>query len=324
MYLDAPQFCEPAVEDAIDRNPLLVTPDTPLLKVIDLMGQRRTQTCSLVPSEKDLPRGHSTSCAIVVDPISDRGDRVLGILTERDIVRLAAVNAREHVHPVSEFMASPVVTLQEDDFQDVFSALFLFRRYKIRHLVIVDREQHLQGVVSQDSLRQLVRPANLLKMRRVSDVMTTPVIHAFESASILELAQQMTEHRVSCVVIIEEDPEYDLRHIGMIPVGIITERDIVQFQALRLDMAKVQAKDVMSTPLFLLSPADSLLNAYEEMQRRRVRRLVVSWDWGKGLGILTQTSLLKIFDPMEMYSVIDSLQQTVQELEAEVQRLKQG
>ncbi len=320
MYLEAPQLCEPSVEDAIDRHPLIVTPDTALLDVIDLMGQRRSRTCALTPSHGSaLAKANSTSCAII-----QQDNQVLGILTERDIVRLAATRIQDQPLPVSDFMASPVVTLVEDDFQDVFSALFLFRRYKIRHLVIVDEHQQLRGVVSQDSLRQLVRPANLLKMRRVSDVMTTPVIHAFESTSILDLAQQMTEHRVSCVVIIEEDEEYDLRNIGLIPVGIITERDIVQFQSLRLDMAKIQARDVMSAPLFLLNPGDSLLMAYEEMQRRRVRRLVVSWDWGKGLGILTQTSLLKIFDPMEMYSVIDSLQQTVQELEEEVERLKQG
>ncbi|MDJ0567515.1 MAG: hypothetical protein QNJ53_00560 [Pleurocapsa sp. MO_192.B19] len=73
----------------------------------------------------------------------------------------------------------------------------------------------------------------------------------------------------------------------------------------------------MSTPLFLLNPEDSLLVANQEMQRRRVRRLVVSWNWGQGLGIITQTSMLRIFDPMEMYGVIETLQSTVQQLERE-------
>jgi hypothetical protein len=40
----------------------------------------------------------------------------------------------------------------------------------------------------------------------------------------------------------------------------------------------------------------------------------VSWNWGQNLGIVTQTSLLKIFDPMEMYGVIENLQQTIQQL----------
>lgn len=79
----------------------------------------------------------------------------------------------------------------------------------------------------------------------------------------------------------------------------------------------------MSTPLFLLTPEDSLWKAHQEMQRRHVRRLVVSWNGGKGLGIVTQTSLLKVFDPVEMYEVIETLQRTIKQLEAEKAELLQ-
>ena len=78
----------------------------------------------------------------------------------------------------------------------------------------------------------------------------------------------------------------------------------------------------MSSPLLLLSPDDSLLTARETMNRKKVRRLVVSWNWGQGLGIITQTSLLKIFDPMEMYGAMEALQHTVQQLERENQQLR--
>jgi hypothetical protein len=73
----------------------------------------------------------------------------------------------------------------------------------------------------------------------------------------------------------------------------------------------------MSTPLFLLSPEDSLWVAQQEMQKRRVGRLVVSWNWGHDLGIVTQTNVLRVFDPMEMYSVIETLQQTIHQLVSE-------
>ena len=38
-------------------------------------------------------------------------------------------------------------------------------------------------------------------------------------------------------------------------------------------------------------------------------------NWGKNLGLVTQTSLLRLFDPMEMYAIIETLQQTVADLE---------
>jgi signal-transduction protein with cAMP-binding, CBS, and nucleotidyltransferase domain len=139
--------------------------------------------------------------------------------------------------------------------------------------------------------------------------MTTEVIHAPMDASILQLAQLMAEYRVSCVVITQMDEEEN-----PCPVGIVTERDIVQFQASQLDLATTKAQTVMSSPLFLLSPEDSLWTAHQEMKKRHIGRMVVSWNWGKGLGIVTQTSLLRIFDPMEMYGVIDNMQQTIQQL----------
>ena len=75
----------------------------------------------------------------------------------------------------------------------------------------------------------------------------------------------------------------------------------------------------MSAPLFLLEPKDSLWEAHQAMQKHKVRRLVVSWNWGRDIGIITQTSLLRVFDPIEMCSIIDSLQKTVQQLTAETE-----
>jgi signal-transduction protein with cAMP-binding, CBS, and nucleotidyltransferase domain len=126
----------------------------------------------------------------------------------------------------------------------------------------------------------------------------------------------MAEHQVSCVVITKSASGNDAES-GWKPVGIVTERDIVQFHALGLNLPQIQARTVMSTPLFLLSPEDSLWSAHQEMQQRRVQRLVVSWDWGAKLAIVTQTSLLRIFDPLEMYGVIETLQITVAQLETE-------
>jgi CBS domain-containing protein len=143
-------------------------------------------------------------------------------------------------------------------------------------------------------------------------VINPQVIQADLTDKVIDLARTMAEAQVSCVVIVQELPQEP-----SLPVGIITERDLLQFQTLGLDLGKVSAEAVMSTPLFLLNPEDSLWIAHQQMQRRRVRRLVVSWNWGEGIGLVTQTSLLRVFDPMEMYGVIETLQHTVEQLETE-------
>jgi CBS domain-containing protein len=306
-----------ALEEVVDRYPLTVTADATLLEAIDLMGATRGRSCLLSdansPSDELFKRETRSSCVLVL-----QGEQLLGIFTERDIVRLTAQGMNFEGVKIADVMTQPVITLHKSQYQDIFAALFLFRRYQIRHLPIVDGGDRLVAVVTPESIRQVLRPANFLKLRRVSDVMTREIVHASVNSSVMVLARCMSKFRVSCVVITEADDEDSGR-----PVGIVTERDIVQFLSLKLDLAEILAGDVMSTPLFLLNPEDSLWTAHQEMQRRHVRRLVVSWNWGMELGIVTQTSLLKAFDPMEMHGVIETLQRRIDELEAEKERYLQ-
>lgn len=295
----------------IDSHPLVVEPDILLAEVVILMSQTRGVTCALpeweTATDACLTQEARSSCVLII-----QRQELLGIFTERDIVRLTAAGVQFDRVTIGEVMVKPVITLSETDFHDIFAALFLFRRYRIRHLVIVDSNQQPVGVVSPESIRQVLRPTNLLKLRRVADVMTTQVISAPLTASALSLTQQMSDHRVSCIVIVEDDIWCNDEQV-LLPVGIVTERDIVQFQSLGLNLATTRAETVMSTPLFLVSPEDSLWTAHQEMQRRQVQRLVVSWNWGKQVGLVTQTSLLKVFDPIEMYGVIEALQRSLQQ-----------
>jgi CBS domain len=128
----------------------------------------------------------------------------------------------------------------------------------------------------------------------------------------------MVVHQISCIVILRDvDRENSIQQ----PVGIVTERDIVRFQALGLNIHTTPAQAVMSTPLFVLSPEDSLWTAHQEMEQRQIRRLVVSWNWGEKLGIVTQTSILRVFDPIEMHNVVETLQSTIQQLGLDLDRI---
>ncbi len=315
MQFDHPLIFAPAVEAAIDHEPPIVTPDTPLVNAIALMNQTRL----LVPqsggeASETLTAGAKLSSYILVM----QNTELLGIFTERDIVQLTAAGVNFEGVQIGAVMTQAPIVLRQADFHDISAALFLFRRYRIRHLPIVSDNGFPIGVVSPESIRRVLRPANFLKRRRVSELMSTEVIHAPVTASVLSLAQLMASHDISCVAIAQEDEEGNI-----IPVGIVTERDIVQLQSLQIDFARTQAQTVMSTPLFLLSPEDSLYKAYQEMQQRHVRRLVVSWNWGQGLGIITETDLLRVFDPIEMYGTIEILQRTIEQLKREQAELSQ-
>lgn len=331
----------PSLEEVIDPYPLTVKPETPLIEVITLMGQLRN-SCPLknnnsVTNREKLPISSllieaRSSCVLVMESVvTGENQRILGIITERDVVKLIAGekwsersgNKTLREIPVSEVMNQPVMTLRQSEAEDIFTVLIFLRQHRIRHLPILDKAGKLLGIVTPETIRQaMLQPANILKMRRVEEVMNANVIQAPPNASVMSLAQLMTTHCVSCVVIVENRAEKGSEdHPLSFPVGMVTERDIVQFQALELDLKQLQAKDVMSTPLFCLSPEDSLWVAHQQMQQRYVQRLVVAGSRGEMLGIVTQSSLLQVLDPMEMSGVIDALHAAV---EQRTQELKQA
>jgi PAS domain S-box-containing protein len=305
-----------SLEQIIDYSPLKVTPDTPLTDAIALMNQTRA-SCMLPLLNSALDPAISShklsSCVLVVEE-----SQLLGIFTERDVVKLTARGANLSKIKVADVMTQQMITIRQSDVQNVFMVLSLMRQHRIRHLPVLSTQGELVGLVTPQTIRQVLQPTHLLKLRSVSEVMTTRVIYAPPNTSLLSLAQMMAAESVSCVVIAEPDA---LKRI--IPIGIITERDIVQFHVLELDLANIQAQVVMSTPLFCFSPKDSLWVAHQEMQRRHVRRLVVTGEQGELVGLVTQTSFLQVFDPLEMFSVITTLQKQVEERTAELTQVNQ-
>lgn len=333
----------PTLDRVIDRSPLTVAPYTPLAEVITLMGQQRP-TC---PLNADIPTTHlyqqlteiaapHTSnvlrdargiCVFVVETSLEQSNwqsaqncQLQGIFTERDLVDLIASGKNLKNVTIAEVMRQPTATLTNDEDRDIFSALILLSQHKIHHLPVLDRSGQLLGVITPESIRQaMVQPANILKMHSVKEVMTAEVIQAPRSASVLSLAELMAQHRVSCVVI-TEPRELSMNLPFPIPVGIVTERDIVEFQALDIDLSQTIALTVMSSPLFSLKPEDSLWVAHQEMQQRLVRRLLVRGERGELLGIVTQSSLLRVLDPMEMSGAIDLLHDLVAQQTSELQK----
>ena len=264
-----------SLEQAINRQPLTVSPNTPLSETISLM-QSRGNSCKVESSENTAV--DNSSCVLVVE-----NNRLLGIFTERDLVRLIAadVEVAEAAMPtasskglapyvasfaIAEVMSRDVVTLTYTGTEDIFAALNLLRSHRIRYLPIVDSDNNLLGLTTVKNLRQKLQPVNMMKWRKVAEVMKTGIIHANPEDPVRQIAKLMAEHRVSCVAI------YEARSDLARPIGIITERDIVQFQNIGLELEQ-PAREVMSAPLFLVSPSDTLWSVHQHWsQLKEIRR----------------------------------------------------
>ncbi|MBD2354452.1 EAL domain-containing protein [Tolypothrix sp. FACHB-123] len=303
------------LESAIVRNPLIVSPDTSVSAAIAQMSGIRAMCSSSREADTEIAVVHQearSSCVLIVE-----NHQLLGIFTERDVVRLSCQKRSLEQLPIREVMTHPVITWQESAFSNLFVTVNLLQQYQIRHLPLLNEQKQIVGLLTHESLRQLSRPIDLLQLRQVNDVMSSQVICAAPDVSMLAITRLMAENQVSSVVIVAEE---SLR----LPIGIVTERDIVQFQALELDFELLQAQDVMSTPVFSVIPEESLLAVQQIMQQYLVKRVVVVGKQGELLGIVTQTSILKVLNPLELNYLVEVLENRVLRLEAEKLELLQN
>ncbi len=374
MQLDPAPLLLLCLEHLIDSHPLTTSPQTRLVDVITLMAQgRKTRalTNSGSISFKDTnPATYATqiptssaiannlapaSCVLVMEQ-----ERLVGIFTEQDIVRLTASEVNLEETKIAEVMKRSPITLTQCKSCNLFTVLSFFHQYQIDHLPVLDSDDQLLGIITFESICRGLPALNFLKSQGVAATMTTTVIQAPFTASILSLARLMVTHQVSYVVLTEareletgdwelatgqkaggeevqvesvsstsltSNGQYLVPHSqSLIPVGMITERDIVQLvqlSLLGLDLSKTQAQMVMRTPLFGLDSEDSLWSANHQMLHLwQVRHLLVWGQQENWLGVFSQEDLLRSLDPMQMLRVIETLQQTVEQQKAELKQVK--
>ena len=118
---------------------------------------------------------------------------------------------------------------------------------------------------------------------KVKDVMVKLVITVGPDETVLAAATKMAQKGIGSLVITEKSS----------PLGIITERDLVRkVIAAKRDPNNTIISELMSKPLFTVSPDDDVKEAAKTMSINEVRRLPVVEN-GKIVGILTATDLAK-------------------------------
>jgi len=214
------------------------------------------------------------SCVVVVD-----NDTVVGILTERDVLRGVAAETGRHSprSKVAERMSSPVISIAPD--VPVLDASELIRSKGIKRLVVGDGKR-LVGLVTQtDITRGLI---SLWLSENVADIMSTNVATVNVSVTVAEAARIMTTRNISCIVVMNHDE----------PVGIMTEKDVLKrVVALHRNPNTTAVQDVMSRPVVTSPPDHSILCVSRTMDRMRIHRLVVKEN-KHVCGIVSQTDIL--------------------------------
>lgn len=121
------------------------------------------------------------------------------------------------------------------------------------------------------------------------EICNRSVVVTYRSVALSEAAREMREHHVGSLVVVEETDA------GRLPVGMLTDRDIVvAVVAKDLDARTLAVGDAMSTDLVTVREGDSMFDALRLMRQRGVRRVPVTADKGQLVGIVTVDDVLGI------------------------------
>ena len=137
----------PKLENIIELNPLTISPQQSVLKAISKMNGGEN---------------HEISYSSYILAIEE--SKLIGILTDRDIIRLSAAEIDLAQVTVAEVMSPEVITVKKADFQDIYQAISILRLYPIRHLPIVDDEGKLAGIICSETIDNLVNISQLYEV----------------------------------------------------------------------------------------------------------------------------------------------------------------
>ena len=245
------------LHDIASRAVLTLAPDTPLAEVIARFAEK-----------------HVSSLVVVED------ERPVGIVTERDLVRLMCLGPGTG-GTVRAVMSAPLLTVPGD--MDCASAQVFMAQQGIRHLVLVDARGALGGVVSETDFRRHLGN-DLLSLITSLDAVVDQGGKLMAPETRLSVA---LETMASC-------------HIDHVIVGqhghaegIVTERDIPELLRRRLDPQQLTLGEVMHRDLITIGLSASINEAAASLEEGSVRHLVVVDDGQRFVGVLSQHRMLE-------------------------------
>lgn len=118
---------------------------------------------------------------------------------------------------------------------------------------------------------------------RIGDIMTRDVVTARSNDTVFSVARRMSDHGVSCVVVVDD----------RVITGIMTEKDILKGLAeTDADFNRMRVAQRMSSPVETIAPTASIVETGRRMEERGIKRLPIA-DNGCLVGIVTQTDIAR-------------------------------
>jgi len=221
------------------------------------------------------------------------GDEIIGIWTERDVLKFDFSSPDARSKPVSEGMSSPVICVNENASLEEVS--LKFKKDGVRHYVVTDDHGKQRGIISQTDVIKKHNFEFFLVLKTAGSVLK-PIPPIIKSTQSMAQASKLMHSSHSDAIRVEFPDE---------SVGILTERDVVK--ALASLMLNPIVADYASSDLVTVNEHESLYHAKKIMLLNGFRHLGVSDNKDNLIGIINLTDILAGFRSTYVEELKESL-----------------
>ena len=147
-----------SAQRAINRHPPTATASTPVAEAIATLAEE--QFSEYLDQTRSNEVIGARDCLLVVEACQDNSEeppQLIGLFSNRDVVRLSASGANLANCTVGEVMTADPLALEESKAQDIFLILRQYERYRVSHLPVVNDRGGLVGLIDPYSLLQGIK-----------------------------------------------------------------------------------------------------------------------------------------------------------------------
>lgn len=123
----------------------------------------------------------------------------------------------------------------------------------------------------------------------VSEICNREVVVMRRNETVLDAARLMRKHHVGDIVVVDD------RNGSRVPVGIVTDRDLVmEIMAQEPNYTDLTVGDIITQELVTVQEMSGIFEAIQYMRQKAVRRLPVINEQGGLIGILALDDILEL------------------------------
>lgn len=249
-------------------------------KYISDIAQRNVLTCAAdLTIKKAASLMHAQKCSSIV-VIQDQ--QPIGIWTEAEALKLNFKNPSEAEQPIQKVMNPHVNTV--DVSLEMSQAALKFKIYNTRHLIVLDAQGQMFGILSQTDVVVNQDANSFLTIADLGSVNSIQTPCVTPDTSISDVVDTMRRYSCDALVVAENRQ----------PKGIVTTRDLVG--AISKDQTQDAVCTIMSTSVISAAPSLNLLAARALMVEKNIRHIAIEGDEKQACQLISFSDILANID----------------------------